>query len=97
MSAATRLHVPFARRRGVLPGYRLTLGFTLLYLCLVVLLPLTALVVKTTALSWNDFLGAVCGPRALAAYRLSFGAALSAALLNLVFGVGIAWVLARPT
>ncbi len=83
------------RRRGVLPGYRLALGFVLLYLCLIVLLPLSALVLRTTALSWTEFVSAVTGPRALAAYRLSFGASLAGALINVLFGVPVAWVLAR--
>jgi len=87
--------IPFARRRGVLPGYRLTLGFVLLYLSLIVLLPLAALVLKTTSLTWPQFVAAVTGPRALAAYRLSFGASLAGALLNVLFGVPVAWVLVR--
>ena len=89
------LWVPFTRRRGVLPGYRLALGFVLLYLCLIVLLPLSALVLRTTALSWNEFVSAVTGPRALAANRLSVGATLAGAVLNVLFGVPVAWVLAR--
>ena len=87
--------LPFARRRGVLPGYRLALGFTLLYLSLLVLLPLTALVVKAASLDFDAFVAAVTGPRALAAYRLSFGASLVGAVVNVVFGVLVAWVLAR--
>ena len=87
--------IPFARRRGVLPGYRLALGFVLLYLCLIVLLPLAALVLRTSQLTWAEFVAAVTGPRALAAYRLSFGASLVGAMLNVLFGVPVAWVLAR--
>ena len=87
--------IPFARRRGVLPGYRLALGFVLLYLSLIVLLPLAALVLRTTELTWDQFVAAVTGPRALAAYRLSFGASLGGAILNVLFGVPVAWVLAR--
>jgi sulfate transport system permease protein len=87
--------LPFVRLRGVLPGYRLALGFTVLYLCLLVLLPLGALVLKTSSLSWEQFVAAVTGPRARAAYGLSFGAALVGALINVVFGVLVAWVLAR--
>jgi sulfate/thiosulfate transport system permease protein len=87
--------IPFARRRGVLPGYRLALGFVLFYLCLIVLLPLAALVAKTTSMTWAQFVSSVTGPRALAAYRLSFGASLVGAILNVLFGVPVAWVLAR--
>jgi sulfate transport system permease protein len=83
------------RRHGVLPGFRLSLGFTVLYLSLVVLLPLGALVLRSTQLSWGQFAAAVTGPRALAAYRLSFGASLLGAVINLVFGTMLAWVLTR--
>ncbi len=91
----TALAVPFARQRGVLPGYRLALGFVLLYLSLLVLLPLGALVLKATSTGWTEFSEAVTGRRALAAYRLSFGASLAGAVLNVLFGVPVAWVLAR--
>jgi len=80
---------------SVLPGFRLTLGITLVYLGLVVLLPLSALVVHTSTLTWAGFVGAVTGPRALAAYRLSFGASLVGAAINVVFGALVAWVLVR--
>ena len=86
------------RRRGtrrVLPGFRLTLGYTLLYLSLIVLIPLSALVFKTFTLTWEQFWSAVTGPRVLASYRLTFGASLFAALVNVVFGLLIAWVLVR--
>jgi sulfate transport system permease protein len=82
-------------KRGLLPGFGLTLGFTVTYLTLLVLLPLSALILRTTALSWPQFVTAVTGPRALAAYRLSFGASLVGALVNVVFGLLVAWVLAR--
>ncbi len=94
-SLASSAWLPFVRRRGVLPGYRLALGFVLLYLCLIVLLPLTALVLRTTSLTWAEFVATVTGPRALAAYRLSFGASLVGAIVNVLFGVPVAWVLAR--
>ncbi len=87
--------IPFVRRRGVLPGYRLALGFVLLYLSLIVLLPLAALVLKTTSLTWEQFVAAVTGRRALAAYRLSFGASIAGAIINVAVGVPVAWVLAR--
>ena len=64
----------------VLPGFRLTLGYTLLYLSLVVLIPLSALMLKTLSMSWPQFWEAVSSPRVLAAYRLTFGAALLAAM-----------------
>jgi sulfate transport system permease protein len=79
----------------VLPGFQLTLGVTVLYLSLVVLIPLSALVFKTLALTWPQFWDAVTAPRVLAAYRLTFGASLLAALVNAVFGLLVAWVLVR--
>ncbi|HJY76419.1 MAG TPA: sulfate ABC transporter permease subunit CysT [Burkholderiales bacterium] len=82
-------------RRKVLPGFELTLGFTLLYVSLIVLVPLSATVAKTLSLSWEGFWGAVSAPRVLASYRLSFGASLLAALVNAVFGLIVAWVLVR--
>jgi sulfate transport system permease protein len=82
-------------RRGVLPGFGLTLGFTLVYLSVLVLLPLAALAIKASGVPGATFLRAVTGPRALAAYRLSFGASLVAASINVVFGVLVAWVLVR--
>jgi len=81
--------------RRVLPGFRLTLGYTLLYLCLIVLIPLSALVLKTFTLSWDQFWVAVSSPRVLASYRLTFGASFLAALVNVVFGLLVAWVLVR--
>ncbi len=82
-------------KRRVLPGFNLTLGYTLLYLSLIVLIPLSALVFKTFALSWDQFCVAVTAPRVMASYRLTFGASLIAALVNLVFGLLVAWVLVR--
>jgi sulfate transport system permease protein len=79
----------------VLPGFSLSLGFTLLYLSLIVLLPLSALVFNTLAMSWDAFWATVTSPRVLAAYRLSFGASLAAVLVNAVFGTILAWVLVR--
>jgi len=84
-----------AKHNNVLPGFGPTMGYTLLYLSLVVLIPLSALVFKTAGLSWNDFLEAVAAPRVLASYRITFGAALAAAGINAVFGVLVAWVLVR--
>ena len=82
-------------RRSVLPGFGPALGFTLLYLGLIVLLPLSAAFLKTFTLTWPQFVGQVTAPRVLAALRLSFGAALIAAALNAVFGLLVAWVLVR--
>ncbi|HVZ70979.1 MAG TPA: sulfate ABC transporter permease subunit CysT [Polyangia bacterium] len=81
--------------RGSLPGFGLSLGTTLVYLSLIVLVPLAGLVWKSASLSGHEFARAVLSPRALAAYRLSFGASAIAASINLLFGVVIAWVLAR--
>lgn len=83
------------RPRRVLPGFGLTLGYTLFYLSAIVLLPLAALVAKSFTLTWEQFWLAVSAPRVLASYRLTFGASLIAALVNLVFGLLIAWVLVR--
>ena len=81
--------------RGPLPGFGLAGGTTLLYLGLLVLLPLVALVFKAAELSWGDFVRLVFSDRALASYRLTFGAAAAAALVNLLFGSIAAWVLER--
>jgi len=79
----------------VLPGFGLSIGYTLLYLSLIVLLPLSALVFKTFSLSAEAFWLAVSSPRVLASYRLTFGASFIAALVNAVFGLLLAWVLVR--
>ena len=81
--------------RRVLPGFNLTLGYTVLYLSLIVLIPLSALVFKTFTLTWDQFWVAVTAPRVLASYKLTFGASLIAALVNLVFGLLVEWVLVR--
>jgi sulfate transport system permease protein len=81
--------------KKVLPGFNLTLGYTLTYLSLIVLIPLAALVLKTFTLSWDQFVTAVSSPRVLASYRLTFGASFAAALVNVVFGLLVAWVLVR--
>jgi sulfate transport system permease protein len=82
-------------RRGVLPGFGLAMGFTLTYLSVIVLIPISTLVWKSASLTWAQFWSTATGPRELAAYRLSFGAALAAAVVNLVFGLLLAWVLER--
>jgi len=82
------------RQRGVIPGFGPTLGFTLLYLALIVLIPLSGLFLKA-AVGWDAFWAAAVSPRVLASYRLSFGASFAAALVNAVFGFVVAWVLVR--
>ena len=79
----------------VLPGFGLTMGFTLCYLSAIVLIPFIALVVRTLELSWADFWHLATTERARAAYRLTFGASLIAAVANAVFGTLLAWVLVR--
>ena len=83
------------RRGSVLPGFGLAMGFTLSYLTLIVLIPLSTILLKTATLTWTQFADTVFAPRTLAAYRLSFGAAFVAALINAVFGLLVAWVLER--
>jgi sulfate/thiosulfate transport system permease protein len=83
------------RRHSVLPGFDLALGFALLYISLVVLLPLSAAFLKTATLTWQQFIDTTTTPRVLASYRLTFGASLLAALVNTVFGLVVAWVLVR--
>ena len=83
------------RTPGVLPGFRLSLGYTLTYLSLIVLIPLAGLAWKSAGVGWHTFFSTVTAPRALAAYRLTFLAAAAAAAINVVFGLVVAWVLAR--
>jgi sulfate transport system permease protein len=85
------------KRHSVLPGFRLTLGFTLLYLALVVLVPLSTLPVRASSLGWEAFWNAVTDARVVASYKLSVGASLAAAVVNGVFGLIVAWVLVRYT
>lgn len=87
--------IPFVKRRGILPGFGLTMGFTVVYLSLIVLIPLGGLFLKSATLTWEEFWKTVTDPRVLAAYRISFGAALIAALVNVIFGLLVAWVLVR--
>jgi sulfate transport system permease protein len=84
-------------KRRVLPGFSLSLGFTLTYLSLIVLVPLAAVFIKTATMSWTDFWATISAPRVLATYRLSFGTALLAAAVNVVFGFMLAWSLVRYT
>ena len=82
-------------RRGVLPGFGLSMGFTVFYLSLLVLIPLSALFFKTASMGWGHFYEAISGPRAIASYKITLGASLIASLLNVVFGLLVAWVLVR--
>jgi sulfate/thiosulfate transport system permease protein len=84
-----------ARERSVIPGFGITLGFTSFFLCAIVLLPLTALVMKGASMDFARFIHVITDPRAMASYRLTFGASLTAAAINLVFGFVVAWVLVR--
>jgi sulfate transport system permease protein len=83
------------KQKSILPGFSLTLGYTLFYFCLIVLVPLAAVLLKTATLSWSQFWQIVTAPRVVASYWLSFGASLAGASINLVFGVLTAWVLVR--
>ncbi|WP_414461893.1 sulfate ABC transporter permease subunit CysT [Hyphomicrobium sp. DY-1] len=86
-----------ASRKRVLPGFGLSLGFTLAYLSLIVLIPVSAVFFKTATMSWAEFWSAVATPRVVASYKLTFGASLLAALINAVFGLLLAWGLTRYT
>ncbi len=86
---------PVLKKSGVLPGFGLTLGYSVTYLGLLVLLPLSALFIKTSGLNLHDFIAAITSERALAAYQLTFSASLVAALVNACFGLIVAWVLVR--
>jgi sulfate transport system permease protein len=81
--------------RSVIPGFGLSLGLTITYLSLIVLIPLSAAFIKTSGLTWAEFTEAVFSPRVLASYRITFFASLSAALVNCLFGGIVAWVLVR--
>lgn len=83
------------KQPSVLPGFGLTLGFTITYVTLLILIPLAGLFLYTTKLSWHQFVATILDPQVLASFRLSFGASFLAALINVVFGFIIAWVLAR--
>jgi sulfate transport system permease protein len=87
--------MPHVRAHRVLPGFGLSLGFTLAYLSLIVLIPLAAVFLRTSTLSFDAFWQAVSSPRVVASYRLSFGASLLAAAINTVFGFLLAWSLVR--
>ncbi len=86
-----------AKQKNVLPGFNLSLGYTIFYLSLIVLIPLSAAFIKTTELSLPEFWAVVSAPRVVASYKLTFGASLIAALINGAFGLLTAWVLVRYT
>ena len=83
------------KTRSVLPGFGLTMGYTVLYLSLIVLVPLAALFLRSATMGWPEFWAAATEPRVLASYRLSFGASAAGAMINAVFGFIVAWVLVR--
>ena len=85
----------FTRHNNVLPGFGPTIGFTIFYLSLIVLIPLSALIFKTAGLTWAEFIVVVTEPRVVASYKVTFGAALLAAFVNVIFGALLAWVLVR--
>lgn len=98
MSAAPPVSAPIPVRGApfrVMPGFRLSLGFTIFYLALIVLIPLSAVFLKTFTMSWPAFWAAVSSERVVASYKLTFGASLIAAFLNVIFGGIVAWVLVR--
>jgi len=88
---------PFRNNKSVLPGFGITMGYTVLYLSLIVLLPLGALVIKSTTMGWSGFWHAALNPRVVASYKLTFATSLIAATVNAVFGLMVAWTLVRYT
>ncbi len=80
---------------SIIPGFGFTLGFTLLYLLLIVIIPLSGLFIKASVLSWSEFLHTISSPRVVHSYKISFGISLVAAIINSFFGLILAWVLAR--
>lgn len=83
------------KKNSIIPGFSLTLGYTMIYLGVIVLIPLSMVFFNTLSMSWSEFYETIADPRAVASYKLSFGTALAAGLLNVVFGTIIAWVLIR--
>lgn len=96
MTLSQHTTTPTKRKKiTVLPGFKLTLGYTVLYISILVLLPLSTLVWNTMQLSWADFWAVITDPRVVASYKVTFGTALIAAIINVIFGTMIAWVLVR--
>lgn len=85
----------YPRKRRILPGFGLSLGFTLAYLSLIVLIPLSAVFIMAAGMGWDAYWAAATAPRVVASYKLSFGASLLAAAINVVFGLLLAWGLVR--
>ena len=83
------------KKNTIIPGFSLTLGYTMIYLGIIVLIPLSMVFFNTLSMSWSEFWETIAHPRAVASYKLSFGTALAAGLINVVFGTIIAWVLIR--
>jgi sulfate transport system permease protein len=96
-AAEFKQRTPQGLTRRVVPGFGLTLGYTMVYLSLIVLIPLSAVFIRSLGLGWHHFWDVVTAPRVLASLRLSFGASLIAALINVLFGLIVAWVLVRYT
>jgi sulfate transport system permease protein len=90
-----KARAPQRRPRRVLPGFGLTLGYTMVYLSLLVLIPLSAVFIRSLGLGWGHFWEVITAPRVIASLRLSFGASLIAAMINVIFGLIVAWVLVR--
>ena len=87
--------ITLTKRYSVLPSFNLALGVTLLYLSLIVLIPLSTVFLKTVTMNWGDFWNTISNARVVASYRLTFGASLLATIINLGFGLLVAWVLVR--
>ncbi|MFJ8267162.1 sulfate ABC transporter permease subunit CysT [Peribacillus asahii] len=83
------------KRRNTIPGFGLSLGYTMLYVSILVLLPLSMVFINTTTMTWSEFIETITAERVVASYKLSFGTALAAGVLNVIFGTIIAWVLVR--
>lgn len=83
------------KKNTIIPGFSLTMGYTMIYLSLIVLLPLSMIFLNTLSMSWSEFYETISHPRAVASYKLTFGSAFAAGLINVVFGTIIAWVLIR--
>lgn len=96
MTLSQHTTTPTKRKKiTVLPGFKLTLGYAVLYISILILLPLSTLVWNTMQLSWADFWAVITDPRVVASYKVTFGTALIAAIINVIFGTMIAWVLVR--
>ncbi|WP_374721037.1 sulfate ABC transporter permease subunit CysT [Peribacillus tepidiphilus] len=89
------LSISKIKNQSILPGFGLSLGFTMLYISFLVILPLSMVFFHTVSLGWKDFWDTISEPRVIASYKLSFGASFAAAFINVIFGVLIAWVLVR--